>query len=173
MRRSFCLILVCAFATSLLAENEKYAVTKPPKELQLTGFYKKHVSASGYPVISSGNVDDYALKEAAFLIDKMLANRKDVRAAMIANGSRMIVMGYQEYTTDIPEHSRLKPKEYWDRRARGLGGSKHDPVCSSAEENLLAYPGDPYDQENILIHEFAHNIHLVGLCTVDPTLMID
>ena len=33
---------------------------------------------------------------------------------------------------------------------------------------MLAYEGDPYHAENILIHEFAHNIHLVGLATVDP-----
>jgi peptidyl-prolyl cis-trans isomerase A (cyclophilin A) len=40
---------------------------------------------------------------------------------------------------------------------------------SCAEENLLAYPGDPYETENILIHEFAHAIHATGLDRVDPT----
>lgn len=34
---------------------------------------------------------------------------------------------------------------------------------------MLCYPGDPYSTENILIHEFAHNIHLRGLANVDPT----
>jgi hypothetical protein len=34
---------------------------------------------------------------------------------------------------------------------------------------LLGYAGDPYAAENILIHEFAHNIHLRGLVNVDPT----
>jgi hypothetical protein len=42
-------------------------------------------------------------------------------------------------------------------------------VCSCGEENLLGFPGDPYAAENILIHEFAHNIHLRGLVNVDPT----
>ena len=37
------------------------------------------------------------------------------------------------------------------------------------EENLLCYPGDPYNTENILIHEFAHAIHLNGIFDVDPT----
>lgn len=54
-------------------------------------------------------------------------------------------------------------------RARGLGGSPTDAVCSCGEENLLAFPGDPYAAECILIHEFAHNIHLRGLNRVDPT----
>ena len=56
-----------------------------------------------------------------------------------------------------------------DRRARGMGGSLTDPFCSCAEENLLAYDGDPYSTENILIHELAHNIHLRGMVNVDPT----
>ncbi len=153
-------------------EFAKYQVTEPPADLELPAFFAKHVSASGYPVISSGRVNDYALKEAAYLIDMMLTKRPDVRKAMIANGSRMIVMAYNEYTTDIPQHSKLRPKDYWDKRARGLGGNTDDPVCSSAEENLLAFEGDPYGTENILIHEFAHNIHLLGLSSVDPTFDI-
>ncbi len=156
-------------STDARAKAKKYEVTKPPKELRLPEFYRKYVSASGYPVIASGKVNDYALKEAAFLIDKMLAERPDIRKAMIASGSRMIVMAYNEYTTDIPDHAWLKPKLFWDARARGLGGSRTDPVCSAGEENLLCYPGDPYHQENILIHEFAHNIHYRGINQLDPT----
>ena len=78
-------------------------------------------------------------------------------------------MGYREFTTDIPEYAHFQPKEFWDARARGLGGSRRDPVCSVAEENLLGFPGDPYDAECILIHEFAHNIHLRGLIRVDTS----
>ena len=63
----------------------------------------------------------------------------------------------------------FEDRDYWDRRARGLGGSRSDPVCSCAEENVLAFPGDPYSTENILIHEFAHNIHLRGMVRVDET----
>ena len=69
----------------------------------------------------------------------------------------------------MPEHSHLKPKDYWDARARGLGGSQTDPVCSCGEENLLCFAGDPYSAENILIHEFAHNIHLRGMVNVDKS----
>ena len=110
----------------------KYRVQKPPSEMKLDSFYAKYVDASGYPVVSSARVDDYALKEAAYLIDMMLAKRPDLRQAMVASGSRMIVMAHDEYTTDIPEHSHLSPKDYWDVRARGLGGSLEEPVCSCA-----------------------------------------
>lgn len=146
-----------------------YEVMVPPPELELSRFYKKYVNADGYPIVSSDKVDDYALKEAAYLVDMMLAERPDVRKAMIESGSRLIVMAHTEFTTDVPEHSHLQPKDYWNARARGLGGSRTDAVCSCAEENMLAYEGDPYSTENILIHEFAHNIHYRGMINLDPT----
>lgn len=155
--------------TALLTAPADLEVTAPPAELKLDPVYKKYVSVDGYPVIASEKVNDFALKEAAYLIRMMLKNRPDVREAMIKSGSRMIVMAHNEFTTDVPEHSHLQPKDWWDARARGLGGSKTDPVCSCGEENLLCYDGDPYHTENILIHEFAHNIHLRGMVNVDPT----
>ena len=165
------MIAICLVTFPLSAEEPRvdFLVTTPPANLKLDPFYKKYVSANGYPIVSSEKVDDYALKEAAFLVNLMLANRPDVRKAMVASGSMMIVMSEDEYTTDIPEHSHLKPKDFWDARARGLGGSKTDPVCSCGEENLLAFEGDPYSTECILIHEFAHNIHLRGLVNIDKT----
>jgi hypothetical protein len=155
-------------------------VTAPPPELNCPEFYKKHISANGYPIVASETVNDYALKEAAYLVNLMLAKRPEVREAMIKSGSRMCILAWNEFTTDQPEFAHLgtvrmrefpdiSGKDYWDTRARGLGGSEHDPLCSCAEENLLAYPGDPYAKECILIHEFAHNIHLRGLVRVDPT----
>src|SRR5262249_22098499 len=59
------------------------------------------------------------------------------------------------------------PKEYWDRRARGLGATRQRPAVSCGEENLLNLKGDRYPRENILIHEFAHVIHEIGLAAVD------
>lgn len=170
LRFGFALSSVLCLLSAVIAEDSpKYAVTAPPADLKLDPVYTKYISASGYPIISTGKVNDYALKEAAYLVDMLLAKRPDVRKAMIISGSRLIVMAHDEFTTDVPEHAHLKPKEYWDARARGLGGSEHDPVCSCGEENLLCFQGDPYSTENILIHEFAHNIHLRGMINVDKT----
>jgi len=144
-------------------------VTGPPKNLGLDPFYTKYVNANGYPIVASEKVDDYALKEAAYLVNRMLRARPDVRKAMIQSGSRLIVMAHNEFTTDLPEQRNMTPKDFWDARARGLGGSKTDAICSCGEENLLAFQGDPYSSENLLIHEFAHNMHLRGLIRVDTT----
>lgn len=143
-------------------------------------FYTQRIEARGFPIVASAKVNPYALKEAAYLIDLMLAKRPDVREAMIGSGSRLCILAWNEFTTDQPEFVRFteKPhpgflkisgKDYWDARARGTGGSVTDPYCTCGEENLLAYPGDPYSTENILIHEFAHHIHLRGMTNVDPT----
>ena len=143
----------------------------------IPAFYTQITHAHDYPIVASAGVSPFALKEAVYLVDLMLEKRPDVRSAMIASGSRLCILAHNEFTTDQPEFAGLEavpgfealtPKEYWDARARGLGGSETDPLCSCAEENLLAYEGDPYDTENILIHEFAHNIHLRGMVNVDP-----
>ena len=151
---------------------EDLRVTPPPDAVRtafkLAPFYQKCVSVGGFPVVGSAKVSDSALLEAAWLIDHMLTDRDDIRRAMIANKVRCAVMAIGELTTDIPEHNDLTPKKYWDRRARGLGATAERPAVSGAEENLLCAPGDPYREENILIHEFAHAIHEMGMNTVDP-----
>jgi hypothetical protein len=143
-------------------------------------FYSQIASANGFPICASANVNPYAVKEAVTIVNQMLSNRPDVRAAMIRSGARLCIMSYQEFTTDLPEFAHLaderspggdgsSAKDFWDARARGTGGSETDPFCSCAEENVLCYPGDPYSTECILIHEFAHCIHLRGMLNVDPT----
>ena len=146
-----------------------FEVSAPPVDSGLDPFYQKYTSASGLPIVAAAGVNDYALREAAYIGDLMLAERPDVRDEMIRSGSRLIVMGYDQFSTDIPEYAHMRPKDFWDARARGFGGSRTEEVCSCAEENVLAYPGDPYAAENILIHEFAHNIHLRGMVRVDAT----
>lgn len=137
-------------------------------DYQLDDFYQKCVEYNGFPIISSASVPNVALLEAAYLINNMLGNRADILNALIDNKVRFSVMAKDEWTTDIPEHSHLKPKIYWDKRARGLGATPSAPCVSCGEENLLLYKGDKYFEENILIHEFAHAIHEMGMSTVDP-----
>ncbi len=144
-------------------------ITAPPAELKIPAFYKKYLDAKGYPIVASGTVNDYALREASYLVDMMLVKRDDIRAAMTKSGSRLSILAWNEFTTDVADFAHFEPKDFWDARARGTGGSETDPYCSCGEENLLGYPGDPYATENILIHEIAHNIHLRGVLNLDPT----
>ena len=178
MVRSFCVLSASCFnGTGSVAGRRP-----PPADLNVPAFYTQYISADGYPIVASSKVNSYALREAAYLVRLMLAKRPDVRDAMIKSGSRMSILAWDEFTTDQPEWKWLgnpandgrevhgvTAKDFWDARARGLGGSETDPYCSCGEENLLAYAGDPYAAESILIHEFAHNIHLRGLINIDPS----
>ncbi len=147
-----------------LAEAPSQALRQ---EWQLDAFYRKWLDSGGFPVLSSAKVSDYALLEADYLIDRMLTEREDIRKALIDLRFRFSVMAYNEFTTDVPEHADLRPKNFWDRRARGLGATPARPSVSCGEENLLQFPGDPYQGESILIHEFAHAIH-EALRIVEP-----
>jgi cyclophilin family peptidyl-prolyl cis-trans isomerase len=138
-------------------------------EFELSPFYAKGLKVGQLPIVGSAEVSDAALLEAAWIVDKMLGDRRDILDSMAAQSVRLVVMAWNEFTTDVPEHAQLEPAVYWDRRARGLGATPDAPAVSCAEENLLAFAGDPYEQENILIHEFAHAIHAMGLNRVDPT----
>ena len=167
--------LYLAFACLTSADSPKpnpWPVTAPSNELverlELDPFYAQCVLVQGFPILSSENVSPYALKEAAYIVHRMLGHRPKLIAALVENKARLVVMGSREYTTDIPEHRHMTPRDYWDWRARGLGGTLDNPVTTCAEENLLNYKGDPYHEEGIVVHEFAHAIHALGLNRVDP-----
>jgi DUF1680 family protein/cyclophilin family peptidyl-prolyl cis-trans isomerase len=139
------------------------------ERFKLSPFYQRYLEVGGLPVVGSTNLSDFALLEAAWIVRQMLPGREDILHALATNNVRLAVMAWNEFTTDIPEHSDLTSKVFWDRRARGLGASSERPAVSGAEENLLGFSGDPYATENILIHEFAHAIHEMGLSQLDPT----
>jgi hypothetical protein len=179
-------------AAPLIGSYNKAMIFSPPAQLGLDTFYKKYCDAFGIPIVSSEKVPDDALLVARDIVNYMLLKRMDVRNALIGRKARVLIMAESEMETDLPERRdwkkparddrRLTPgerenydkpggiasmsdREYWNRRARGMGGT----VTSCAEENLLGYPGTRYYGENILVHEFSHNI-MGALRTADPSL---
>lgn len=148
-------------------------VTGIPEGKNIPSFYQKYIETEGLYVTSSGKVSDEALLKACDIISLMLAKRPDVKAHMVKKGCHVMVIGKDEETCDLPEFAHICNCEdsikYWNWRARGFGGAPEDEFSSSCgEENLLALPQDKYVGENILIHEFAHLIHTVGIVGVEP-----
>ena len=147
-------------------------VTTPPDSLNLDKFYSKYTDVNGLPLISSWRVPDSAFVAAhrtLYFMTAMLS--PDILSAMKKANARIAIMGRYEGTTDLPEHHYLinDTTLNWDLRARGLGGTIEEPLTSCAEENILAYQIDKYHAEDILIHEFAHAIHCIGIIQVDTT----
>ncbi|TCM12040.1 hypothetical protein EDF56_12010 [Novosphingobium sp. PhB165] len=165
------------------------AVGPVPASLGLDPFYRKFVDAGGIPVVSSAKVPDKALLIARDIVLAETNERPDIRRELVRSGARVGVMANDEGTMDLPEQrdwkkpaiddERLTPcerqnyariaamtdAEYWNSRARGMGGL----YTTGAAENLLAVPGTRYFGENILVHEFSHNI-LSAIEHVDPPL---
>ena len=146
-------------------------VTTPPDSLHLDPFYAKYVDVNGLPLISSWRVPDSAFVAAhrtLYAMTCMLDSQ--ILDTMIKSNARVAIMARYEGTTDLPEHHYLvnDTSLNWDLRARGLGGTVEEPLTSCAEENVLGYQIDKYHAEDILVHEFSHAIHCIGIIQVYP-----
>lgn len=173
------LLLVCSVfllstttscATEKSNKDKTYEITSPPKKLDLDPFYKKYANVNGIHIMSSHRVPDSAFVKACQIIDFMTGGLpEEILAQMVSVDTRVGIMARYEGTTDIPEHAHLAKDTTlnWDVRARGLGGTLREPLTTCAEENLLCYQIDKYHAEDILIHEFAHTIHGVGILPLD------
>jgi hypothetical protein len=164
-------ILLSITAFSLAEKPVLPEITVPPVILKLNPFYKKYINVNGIHLLSSHRVPDSALY-AAYRTLKGITGilPREVLEAMTSVNMRVAVMARYEGITDIPEHAHLAKDTTlnWDVRARGLGGDPELPLTTCAEENLLCYQIDKYHAEDILVHEFAHSIHLIGLTTTTP-----
>ena len=161
------------FAMKLEVCPVRGQVTAVPEGKNIPPFYKKYIETEGLYVTSSEKVSDEALLKACDIVSLMLAKRPDVKAHMVKQGCHVMIIGKEEETCDLPEYAHICNCEdsikYWNWRARGFGGAPEDALSSSCgEENLLALPNDKYKGENILIHEFAHLIHTIGIVGVEP-----
>ena len=165
------------------------AVKRPPKSLRLHPFYAKYVDARGIPVVGSDRVPDGALLVARDTVDSMLNGRPDIRRYLVNGRARVALIAAEEGNMDLPDYSHwkkpargdprltacerdeydrriapLSDRDFWNVRARGIGGM----VVSAGAENVLG-EGGRYFGDNLLIHEFAHTM-LSAVEQVDPAL---
>ena len=154
------------------------AVAEVPRGLVrshgLAPFYRRHLDVDGLPLLSSERVPDEAFLAARELLQRMLAKDPRLAKELAKSKVRVAIMAPDEVTTDVPEHADLNRHfdrtgqgTDWNQRARGLGATRARPACSVGAENLLGLPGDRYRGESILIHEFAHTLHLLAISKLD------
>ncbi len=142
----------CCLAAETDSEEQPYSAEALWETLD--PFYKQHIVADGLVVAGSEKVSVHALREVGYLARKLLANRPDLMKDLCQKRKMFVaVMAYCELQTDLPDCRGMSL--WWAYRARGLGSR---PV-SCGEENVLNLKGDPWEGENIFIHEFAHGLH--------------
>lgn len=175
---------------ALLASCATNGADAPPARLAVDPFYAKYLAADGIPILASARVPDAALIGARAMMRGMLAHRPDLAAWLVTNDYRVALIARDEALLDLPENAGwTKPaqddprltrcerkhyaerigsktaREYWDERARGIGGRR----MAAAEEDVLGLPISRYWGETIFVHEFAHNI-LYAIEGADPEL---
>ena len=170
------LILGLSFAllglASAAGQTSNRTVSALPTSLGLDPFYKKYVVYRDLPIVSSDKTRDEALLRAYDTVAVMMSKRPEVLQRIVQNRVRLGIMATTEVTLDIPEHRDLGtafPGTDWNARSRGLGATAARPVCTCAEENLMRLANDAYGGEDILVHEFAHTIDIMGLRYLDAT----
>lgn len=183
-------VVLHAFLPATLFVAGCAAVAVPAGQGAADTFYEKQVSAAGIPVRSSARVRDAALQAARAMIEDMLSHRPDLAAELVRQDYTVSVIGEHEALLDLPENAHwtkpdrsdprltrcerlhyderigpLSDREYWDARARGIGGQR----TAVAEEDVLGLSSSRYFGETILVHEFAHNV-LFAIQAADPAL---
>jgi len=100
------------------------------REFKLATFYQKFIDLDGLPVVGSTNVSDFALREAAWIVRQMLTNRPDILHAMASNHVRLAVMAWNEFTTDVPEHSDLESETLHNHVNTRAELKEYDPALA-------------------------------------------
>ncbi|MBC8984614.1 hypothetical protein H9X96_02365 [Pedobacter sp. N36a] len=151
--------------SDFLLNDSLSRVSGVPAVFKFDKFYEKYLNAAGLPIIGSKAVSDEAFYKTREVILMMLEKCPSIKAKLIDNNARIAILGKNELTIDIPEYSGMD--EQMNTRARGFGGTTELPLTSCGEENILCLNNDRYNGEDILIHEFAHAMHSMGISFID------
>ena len=143
------------------------SVITPPAQLELHPFYKKYLDAGGIPIISSDKVPDAALFKARAIIDEILIYRPDIRAKLAEDGNKVTIAGDSEVATDIPELTDYFERYPNNREPTSGTAMYHVKMTYIKSRNILCTKGDAHPNEDILVHEFAHTIHVMALKRMD------
>lgn len=131
--------------------------------LTAKNFYSKVIDVGGVPVVSSRDVSDEALQEAALTLAKLSAKQPHLLQILREEEVHVAVIGSREPLTSIPAYEVLELDANTDWNAyRGIGATQWLPVSSCAEENILCLQGDRYRDENICVHELSHSLQGSG-----------
>lgn len=122
-------------------------------------------ASSGILIKSNDKVSSKAHAIAKDIIDIQLSKLSEVTSALIKSHADLAIYSTDEYAYDIPEHRG--GALVLDRPVEGFGGCIGNPTTSISEQNILRLTSGihqtKYINECILVHEFGHAIHLLGI----------
>ena len=93
--------------------------------LTVSNFYSKVISVGGLPVVSSRDVSDAALQEAALTLAKLSAKQPHLLDILREEAVHIAVIGSREPLTSVPAYASLALDETTDWNAfRGIGATQ-------------------------------------------------
>jgi hypothetical protein len=140
------------FAAQAIEDRAGCVISAPPAELGLDPYYTKYCDANGIIIAASGEVDDFAMREAWYLVVNFFAPLPEALASLVESGAQLSIYDSRlEDLRDIPEHYTLS----FDTTnfAIGLGGTLSNPVTVTLENDLLCNSNTNY---RVTIHELGH-----------------
>ena len=142
--------------------------------------YRPHYTSflatrDGIRVKGSKVVQAYSLDLAGKIIDVMLEKIPQVAEKLVERGVEVAVYGLKYDAYDVPEHRMGYVLA--SRPVEGFGADAEIPVTSVSEANLIRLRSGRYatryPNEMVLVHEFAHAIHLAGINFLDDRTLAD
>ena len=180
--------LVCLFTLLVIAQSSLGSPDSPIEVKPLSderareytldaAFYKKGALVQNILIATSDKVSDYALLEAAYLLDLVMTDLKPPIAQRIRDRKVLcIIVGHDELTSDLPQFGTDKKGEelgFYNWRNRGSLSSRNGrPTVLFSEEDVLEYEGGQR-LESVLIHEFGHLIDGTGFDKALRTRLAD
>ena len=142
------------------ADNEKvYQTVYQPY------YVVRKKGTSGIVVKAGEKTTPAVVDKALAIIDMMLEKIPEVAEELVRRGAEVSVFGLLENAYDVPEHRMGYLLA--TRHVAGYGGEMTNPASSISEANVIRLRtgryATSYPNEMILVHEFGHAIHLVGM----------
>lgn len=128
-------------------------------------FSQKYVTKTGINIYAIDDVKYENLVKAGKMVDIMLNKRNDIAEEITNHKGGLSILAYNE-------HAYMQPdlRFYYDRNylyVEGFGGE----IAQCTEYNLERIKDiTAYPNESILVHEFAHTIHITGIKNRDIEL---
>jgi len=144
----------------LLATNTRAAIVKKNCILKShpERYYSQITFAFGIPVMATRDVHPSAIALTCKYFEFLIKDNHEIIGNLQRRNHRVIILGrYQEISRDVFEYKGVAQKPH----TRGLGGTRENPVTVIPEENVLCLKEDRQPGD-IIIHELAHAIHLIG-----------
>lgn len=143
---------------------------------QWEDFYKQfYCCEAGILIKSSENVPREVLWTAGRIISHQLKKMPEVAAVLREKSADLAIYGESEDVYDLPEHRG--GAGILGRPVEGYGGFQDNCTSSISAKNVQHITEGPnqsrYTNECILVHEFGHAIHLIGINSLKDTTLAD